>query len=150
MGDIVRIDLDAPIGSIMGQHVVKVGRSSGLTKGVIRAYALEYNDEREICYFSDFLIVGENDQPFDSVGDNGSLILLAGKEDEKPRPFGIMWGGSPNRGLLKLCNGRAPETWTSCVDLGRLLDLLQLELITTQSRLEGLLIRAMHSSFFGS
>ncbi|KAJ7547671.1 hypothetical protein O6H91_08G097900 [Diphasiastrum complanatum] len=133
MGEVMRVDLQAPIESLVGKHVLKVGRSSGLTKGIIMAYAVEYNDEKGICFFTDFLIVGENKQTFDLEGDSGSLILMA--EGEKPRPVGIIWGGTANRGRLKLRCGHGPENWTSGVDLGRLLDLLQLDIITTQSGL---------------
>lgn len=130
MGDVMKIDLHSPIGSVVGQQVVKVGRSSGLTKGCIMAYAVEYNDENGICFFTDFLIVGENKQGFDLEGDSGSLILTAPTADgEKPRPLGIIWGGTANRGRLKLRNGHGPENWTSGVDLGRLLNLLQLDLV---------------------
>lgn len=135
MGEVMVIDLQAPIGSIIGRQVIKVGRSSGLTKGSIMAYALEYNDEKGICFFTDFLIVGENRQAFDLEGDSGSLILLAGENGGKARPVGIIWGGTANRGRLKLRNGCGPENWTSGVDLGRLLDLLQLTLISSDAGL---------------
>lgn len=131
MGDVMVIDLQAPVGSIVGRHVIKVGRSSGLTMGSIMAYALEYNDEKGICFFTDFLIVGESKQAFDLEGDSGSLILITEEEGQRPRPVGIIWGGTANRGRLKLRNGYGPENWTSGVDLGRLLDLLQLSLITS-------------------
>ncbi|MCO5607637.1 hypothetical protein L7F22_061835 [Adiantum nelumboides] len=135
-GDVINIDLQASIHSIVGKQVAKVGRSSGLTRGTIMAYALEYNDEKGICFFTDFLIVGENKQAFDLEGDSGSLILMT--EDggrKKPKPIGIIWGGTANRGRLKLRNGLGPEDWTSGVDLGRLLEWLQLDLITTQTGL---------------
>lgn len=131
MGDVMVIDLQAPVRSIVGRHVIKVGRSSGLTTGSIMAYALEYNDEKGICFFTDFLIVGESKQAFDLEGDSGSLILVTEEEGQRPRPVGIIWGGTANRGRLKLRNGYGPENWTSGVDLGRLLDLLQLSLITS-------------------
>ena len=57
--------------------------------------------------------------------------------EEKPRPIGIIWGGTANRGRLKLRSGHGPENWTSGVDLGRLLQCLQLELITSDSALNG-------------
>ncbi|KAJ6889207.1 hypothetical protein NC652_030109 [Populus alba x Populus x berolinensis] len=138
VGDVHVIDLQAPINSLIGRKVVKVGRSSGLTTGTIMAYALEYNDEKGICFFTDFLVVGENQQTFDLEGDSGSLILLEGQDCEKPRPVGIIWGGTANRGRLKLKVGLPPENWTSGVDLGRLLDLLELDLITTNDGLQGL------------
>ncbi|XP_024960247.1 uncharacterized protein LOC112500870 isoform X1 [Cynara cardunculus var. scolymus] len=138
IGDVKIVDLQSPINSLIGKQVMKVGRSSGLTKGTILAYALEYNDEKGICFFTDFLVVGENQQTFDLEGDSGSLIVLKGeKEGEKPRPIGIIWGGTANRGRLKLKVGQPPENWTSGVDLGRLLNLLELDLITTADALKG-------------
>ncbi|KAI3669070.1 hypothetical protein L6452_40291 [Arctium lappa] len=136
IGDVKVIDLQSPVNSIIGQQVTKVGRSSGLTTGTIMAYALEYNNEKGICFLTDFLVVGENQQTFDLEGDSGSLILLTGQNGEKPRPIGIIWGGTANRGRLKLKVGQPPENWTSGVDLGRLLDVLELDLITTNESLQ--------------
>ncbi|XP_010276192.1 PREDICTED: uncharacterized protein LOC104610994 isoform X2 [Nelumbo nucifera] len=136
IGDVKFIDLQSPINSLIGKQVVKVGRSSGLTTGTVMAYALEYNDEKGICFFTDFLVVGENQQTFDLEGDSGSLILMTSQDGEKPRPIGIIWGGTANRGRLKLKVGQPPENWTSGVDLGRLLDLLELELVTTSEGLQ--------------
>ncbi|KAI3755969.1 hypothetical protein L1987_55780 [Smallanthus sonchifolius] len=137
IGDVKIIDLQSRIGSLIGKKVMKVGRSSGLTKGTVMAYALEYNDEKGICFLTDFLVVGENQQTFDLEGDSGSLIIFKGENEEKPRPIGIIWGGTANRGRLKLKVGQPPENWTSGVDLGRLLNLLELDLITTSDALEG-------------
>ncbi|XP_074563424.1 protein NARROW LEAF 1-like [Curcuma longa] len=136
IGNVKVIDLQSPVGSLIGRQVVKVGRSSGLTTGTVTAYALEYNDEKGICFFTDFLVVGENQQTFDLEGDSGSLIILTGQDDEKPQPIGIIWGGTANRGRLKLKSGQGPENWTSGVDLGRLLDLLELDIITTCEELQ--------------
>lgn len=136
MGGASVVDLQAPIKSIVGKQVTKVGRSSGLTKGTIKAYALEYNDEKGICFLTDFLIVGENQQAFDLEGDSGSLVLMTEDWRKKPRPVGIIWGGTANRGRLKLRNGYGPENWTSGVDLGHLLAWLQLDLITSDTALQ--------------
>ncbi|XP_020705043.1 protein NARROW LEAF 1 isoform X1 [Dendrobium catenatum] len=136
IGDVKVIDLQSPIKSLIGRQVVKVGRSSGLTTGTVMAYALEYNDEKGICFFTDFLVVGENHETFDLEGDSGSLIILTAQDGEKPQPVGIIWGGTANRGRLKLRSGHGPENWTSGVDLGRLLDLLELDLITTNKDLQ--------------
>lgn len=138
IGDVKIIDLQSPISSLIGKQVMKVGRSSGLTNGTVLAYALEYNDEKGICFLTDFLVVGENQQTFDLEGDSGSLIVLKGVNGEKPRPIGIIWGGTANRGRLKLKIGQPPENWTSGVDLGRLLKLLELDLITNEEGLKGL------------
>eukprot|EP00250_Pteridium_aquilinum_P000033 c10048_g2_i1 orf=3-1016(+) len=141
MGEAKFIDLLAPIGSIVGRQVMKVGRSTGLTKGWIMAYALEYNDERGICYFTDLLVVGENKQTFDLEGDSGSLILMVEEGGKDPRPVGMIWGGTANRGRLKMQNGHGLENWTSAVDLGRLLDRLQLDLITSNTALQDAIIK---------
>ncbi|RZC04119.1 protein NARROW LEAF 1-like [Glycine soja] len=149
ISDVNIIDLQSPINSLIGRQVVKVGRSSGLTTGTIMAYALEYNDEKGICFLTDFLVVGENQQTFDLEGDSGSLILLTGQNGEKPRPVGIIWGGTANRGRLKLKVGQPPENWTSGVDLGRLLDLLELDLITTNEALQAAVLEQRNGSAAG-
>ena len=92
------IDLQSPINSLIGQQVMKVGRSSGLTTGTVLAYAFKYNNEKVIFFLTDFLVVGENQQTFDLEGDSGSLIILKGGNGEKPRPIGIIWGGTASRG----------------------------------------------------
>lgn len=138
IGEVKVIDLQSRVSSVIGQQVAKVGRSSGLTTGTIMAYALEYNDDKGICLLTDFLVIGENQKTFDLEGDSGSLIILTGQNGEKPRPIGIIWGGTANRGRLKLKVGQPTENWTSGVDLGRLLDVLELDLITTSETLQGL------------
>ncbi|KAE8706150.1 arginine/serine-rich protein 45-like [Hibiscus syriacus] len=136
IGDVKVIDLQYPIGSLIGKQVMKVGRSSGLTSGTVLAYSLEYNDEKGICFLTDFLVVGENHQSFDLEGDSGSLIIMKGENGEKSRPIGIIWGGTANRGRLKLKVGQPPEIWTSGVDLGRLLNLLEIDIIITEEGLK--------------
>jgi hypothetical protein len=124
---------------VIGRQVVKVGRSSGLTTGKVTAYAVEYNDEKGVCFFTDLLVVGENNKTFDMEGDSGSLILFTGKDkSQKPRPVGLIWGGTANRGRLKLNNDHGPENWTSGVDVSRLLDVLQLDLVTNDEMLQGM------------
>ncbi|CAN0901980.1 Protein NARROW LEAF 1 [Linum grandiflorum] len=123
VGGVKTIDLQSPISSLIGKQVMKVGRSSGLTTGTVLAYALEYNDEKGICFFTDFLVVGANQQTFDLEGDSGSMIIMKDSDDpdggeNKPRPIGIIWGGTANRGRLKL------------------LTLLELDLITTNDGLK--------------
>ncbi|OEL29303.1 hypothetical protein BAE44_0009674 [Dichanthelium oligosanthes] len=137
IGDVKVIDLQCPLNSLIGRQVCKIGRSSGHTTGTVMAYALEYNDEKGISFFTDLLVVGENRQTFDLEGDSGSLIILTGKDGEKPCPIGIIWGGTANRGRLKLTSDHGPENWTSGVDLGRLLDRLELDIIITNESLQG-------------
>ncbi|CAM0870653.1 unnamed protein product [Alopecurus aequalis] len=135
IGDVKVIDLQCPISSLVGKQVCKVGRSSGHTTGTVLAYALECSDEKGTCFFTDLLVVGENCQTFDLEGDSGSLIILTSQEEEKPRPIGIIWGGTGNRGRMKVTGDRGPENWTTGVDLGRLLDRLELDLIVTNESL---------------
>ncbi|CAN1810229.1 Protein NARROW LEAF 1 [Linum perenne] len=73
----------------------------------------------------------------DGVRGGDPSVGSGSQHDEKPRPVGIIWGGTANRGRLKLKIGQPPENWTSGVDLGRLLDLLELDLITTAGGLQG-------------
>ncbi|AQK46112.1 Trypsin family protein [Zea mays] len=136
IGDVKVIDLQCPLNRLIGRRVCKIGRSSGHTTGTVMAYALEYNDEKGISFFTDLLVVGENRQTFDLEGDSGSLIILTGQDSEKPRPIGIIWGGTANRGRLKLRCDHGPQNWTSGVDLGRLLDRLELDLIITSESLK--------------
>ncbi|GMP71049.1 hypothetical protein CsSME_00029617 [Camellia sinensis var. sinensis] len=72
-----------------------------------------------------------------------------GQNGEKPRPVGIIWGGTANRGRLKLKVGEPPENWTSGVDLGRLLDLLELDLVTTCEGLQAALQEQRNASAVG-
>lgn len=152
IGDVKIIDLQSPVCAVIGKQVMKVGRSSGLTTGTVLAYALEYNDEKGICFLTDFLVVGENQQTFDLEGDSGSLIVMKGDDGEQPRPIGIIWGGTANRGRLKLKIGQPPENWTSGVDLRRLLNFLELDLITTNEALNAAVHeqRAASATGFGS
>ncbi|KAG6392099.1 hypothetical protein SASPL_146308 [Salvia splendens] len=113
IGNVKTVDLQSSIDSLVGKQVMKVGRSSGLTTGTVLAYALEYNDEKGICFLTDFLVVGENQQTFDLEGDSGEV----------------------SSGRLKLKVGQPPENWTSGVDLGRLLNFLELDLITADEAL---------------
>ncbi|CAA7021543.1 unnamed protein product [Microthlaspi erraticum] len=102
IGNVHVIDLQSSIDSLLGKQVAEVGRSSGYTRGTIMAYALECNDEKGIYFLTDFLVIGENQQTFDLEGDSGSLFLLRSPNGQKPRPVGIIWGGTANRGRLKL------------------------------------------------
>lgn len=63
----------------------------------------------------------KNDPPFNSQGEDRNL----------PRPIGLVWGGTVNHGRLKLRDGAGPENWTSGIGLARLLDLLDVDLVTS-------------------
>jgi hypothetical protein len=48
-----------------------------------------------------------------------------------PSPIGLVWGGTVNHGRLKLRTGVGPENWTSGIGLARLMDLLDVDLVTS-------------------
>ncbi|XP_024359532.1 protein NARROW LEAF 1 [Physcomitrium patens] len=135
IGEVISVDLQAPLNSLIGKHVIKVGRSSGFTEGCILAYALEYNNDKGHCFFNDFLIVSDDNNAFELEGDTGSLILVRGEAGEKPRPVGVVWGGTTQQGRLKLHKWKEPENWTSGVDLSRLLESLDLSIVTSNEAL---------------
>jgi len=51
------------------------------------------------------LIVGDNNIPFSTHGDSGSLIVT---DDFEHNPIGLLWGGWQE----KLRTGHAQEKWT--------------------------------------
>lgn len=57
--------------------------------------------------------------------------FLQSEEGNLPRPIGLVWGGTVNHGRLKLRDGAGPENWTSGIGLARLLDLLDVDLVTS-------------------
>jgi hypothetical protein len=131
LGPVFEVDLKLPVASIVGRTVYKVGRTTGLTTGVIMAYAVEYDESKGVTVYTDFLVLGEDNRPFDAEGDSGSLIVMRNEGNVPPSPIGIVWGGTVNHGGLKLRNGIGPENWTSGIGLARLMALLDVELMTS-------------------
>lgn len=78
LGEYKPISLDNM--SIIGQRVLRVGRTTGLRRGTIAAFGYEFEDEEDHTYYTDLLIVGDNDIPFSTHGDSGSLIVLDNQE----------------------------------------------------------------------
>jgi hypothetical protein len=76
LGPVFKIDLDLPVASIVGMKVHKVGRTTGLTTGVIMACSVEYDDDKGITIYTDLLVLGDGNTPFDAEGDSGSLIVM--------------------------------------------------------------------------
>jgi hypothetical protein len=115
--------------SIIGQKVLRVGRTTGKRYGTIVAFGYEFLDffdrrhmsDVDVC--TDLLIVGDNEQPFSSHGDSGSLIVL---DNDKKEPVGLLWGGAQE----KLRTGYGQEKWTYGICLDRVLDALNIELVT--------------------
>jgi hypothetical protein len=106
---------------IIGQKVISIGRTRGVQRGTIVAYAYEFEDEFYSIY-TDLLIIGEDGKAFSWKGDSGKVIV---SDDEAHRPMALLWGGWQER----LRKGREQENWTYAIDLGKVLKLMDLELL---------------------
>ncbi len=109
--------------SIIGRRVLRVGRTTGLRRGTIVAFGYEFIDDKDATAYTDLLIIGDNNIPFSTHGDSGSLIVL---DNEELNPIGLLWGGWQE----KLRTGYAQENWTYGIALSRLLDALEVDLIS--------------------
>ena len=119
-GPLQRIDPDKM--DIIGQKVISIGRTRGVQRGTIAAYAYEFNDGFFSIY-TDLLIIGEDGKAFSWKGDSGKIIVT---DDAEHRPVALLWGGWQE----KLRHGREQEIWSYAIDLGKVLDALELELLT--------------------
>lgn len=122
LGSVKNISLDDM--SIIGKRVLRVGRTTGLRRGTIVAFGYEWeHEESGFTDYTDLLIIGDNNIPFSTHGDSGSLIVL---DNEELNPIGLLWGGWQE----KLHTGYAQENWTYGIALSRVLDALEIDLIT--------------------
>jgi hypothetical protein len=121
LGETKQISLDDM--SIIGQKVMRVGRTTGKRYGTIVAFGYEFIDQRDVTAYTDLLIVGDDKQPFAGHGDSGSLIVL---DNKKREPVGLLWGGEQQ----KLRTGYGQEKWAYGICLDRVLDALDIELVT--------------------
>lgn len=121
LGDVKPISLDNM--AIIGQQVLRVGRTTGLRKGTVVAFGYEFADYQDATGYTDLLIVGDDGIPFSTHGDSGSLIVT---NDENLNPIGLLWGGWQE----KLRTGYAQEKWTWGIALSRVLDALNIDLVT--------------------
>jgi hypothetical protein len=117
-GPLQRIDPETM--DVIGQKVISVGRTRGVQRGTIVAYAYEFEDELRSEY-TDILIIGEDGDAFSGPGDSGKVIVT---DEEEHRPVALIWGGGEER----LRHGREQEIWTYAIDLGKVMDRLGLEL----------------------
>ncbi|MGD9368911.1 MAG: hypothetical protein PVH87_24620 [Desulfobacteraceae bacterium] len=113
--------IDPKTMDIIGQKVISVGRTRGVQRGTIVAYAYEFEDEYYSIY-TDLLIIGEDGKAFSWKGDSGKIIV---SDDEDHRPIALLWGGWQER----LRKGREQENWTYAIDLGKVLKLMGVELL---------------------
>ena len=122
LGPVKSISLDDM--SIIGQNVLRVGRTTGLRYGTVVAFGYEYIDDEQVTVYTDLLIVGNEGVPFSTHGDSGSLIVT---DDDEHNPIGLLWGGWQK----KLRTGYAQENWTYGIALSRVLDALNIDLISS-------------------
>lgn len=122
LGQVKNISLDDM--SIIGRRVLRVGRTTGLRRGTIVAFGYEFIDDKDATAYTDLLIIGDNNIPFSTHGDSGSLIVL---DNEELNPIGLLWGGWQE----KLRSGYAQENWTYGIALSRVLDALEIDLISS-------------------
>lgn len=115
------LEIDPETMDIIGQRVIRIGRTRGIQRGTIAAYAYEYFDGYNSRY-TDLLIIGEDGKAFAHGGDSGSIIAT---DDELHRPVGLLWG----RWQERLRHGREQEIWSYAIDLGKALDRLNLTLL---------------------
>lgn len=120
LGPPFALDLDAmdPVGA----KVVGVGRTRSFQRGTIQAFSFEYLDSsRGVRAYTDYLIVGDEDDEFSDPSDSGKLVALKNGLE----PVAIMWGGEWSRRR----HGRELENWSNATDLGLVLDRLEVDII---------------------
>jgi len=120
-GPLLRIDINKM--DIIGQRVISIGRTRGIQRGTIVAYSYEFRDDFFSVY-TDLLIIGEDGRAFSWKGDSGKVIVT---DDDVNSPVGLLWGGWQER----LRHDREQEIWSYAIDLGKVLDRLDLELMDT-------------------
>jgi hypothetical protein len=90
-----------------GMAVEKIGRTTGLTKGVIVAQSAspvpvgynvnEYN-VRKTVFFEEVFIIMSQDGPFSRPGDSGSLVVHTDASGNR-HSVGLVFAGDVDRGL---------------------------------------------------
>ena len=83
----------------LGLQVVKVGRTTGITTGVVTAFnvskvVVEYDTSQTMRFDGQLEIQSTDSQDFSLGGDSGSLIVTA----EGHRPVGLLFAGSDQGG----------------------------------------------------
>lgn len=121
LGEPLAVDLDSM--EPVGREVLGVGRTRGLQRGVIAAYAHEYVADDGLRHYDDYLVVGEGWGEFSDGGDSGKLLVTA----DDFRPVALLWGGSWQR----LRAGRELENWTTATEIGFILEALDLEILSS-------------------
>jgi hypothetical protein len=129
LGPVKEISLDDT--SILGRKVLRVGRTTGLRYGTIVAFGYEFEDASNETLYTDLLIIGDDGIPFSTHGDSGSLIVT---NDDQHNPIALLWGGWQE----KLRTGYGQENWTYAIALSRVLDKLNIDLISSRKQIKKL------------
>lgn len=111
--------LDPTTMAPVGERVLGVGRTRGVQHGEVVAVSCDYRDGHRRRY-TDLLIVGLDGDEFSDGGDSGKLVV-----NEALEPLGIMWGGA----WLRRREGRDLENFTNATEIGRILDLLKVDIV---------------------
>lgn len=136
-GEVFKISLEDDMASadsgVIGREVYRVGRTTGVRRGYIRAFAYEWFDRPGQRRTADFLIGGESfpvgvgveaSLPFSLKGDSGSVVFLW--HNRERRPIALLWGGWQEQ----LRGGDSQENWSYATRLDKILEKMGLQLIT--------------------
>jgi hypothetical protein len=120
LGEVMPIDTGTM--DVIGAEVVSVGRTRGLQRGMVAAYAYEWSDEERWSVYTDLLIIGDQQGgAFSDHGDSGKLIVTASGN----RPLALLWGGWQER----LRAGYEQENWTYAIDVAKVLEYLDVRVM---------------------
>jgi hypothetical protein len=114
------IDLDLNSMCVLGQKVMSIGPKRSLQRGTIYGFAYEYKEEDSKRYYTDYLIVGDNDKEFSWGGDSGKLIFT---DDVELRPIALLWGGRTEQ--IRPEHGQ--EKWAYAIDINLVLHSLHVD-----------------------
>ena len=126
-------DMSVPATKVIGRQVYHVGRTTGIRKGFITAFAYEWRDQPGHTCYADFLLRGESvpmatgveiSLPSSYTGDSGTVLFAL--EDGEKRPLGLLWGGFQEQ----LRGGDTQENWSYATRIDKILDEFKLEIIS--------------------
>lgn len=109
---------------VLGLKVRGLGQTRGWERGSIIAYGYEWQDDETpgSHFATNYLIMGERNQPFAGPGDSGKLVLT---DDELHRPIALLWGGERQQFWG---TGKAQDSWAYASDLEQALEHLDVDL----------------------
>ncbi len=132
VGEVYDVDLNSM--DVIGMPVKKVGRTTGLTTGVVVAFGYGIPSANEQIdrflgaepanVYTDFLIASNDAHPFSAPGDSGSGIL-AGDGPHRDDAIGLLWGGWPT----DIGRAGGVEDLTYAINLKRILEEMDLALL---------------------